>query len=196
MLNDEEFRLALAKFRGVETRPLQFQPSVGCLIDINHCIEISKILHNVGARWERNIATPTLGSSLPTEKGIYMFVWCPSLTLEFETSPHTFRPSWVLYVGKAGVEGGTHDTIQHRYQSEYCKYVGSDPSCLWDEPAVDDRETRLARYLSVRPLEHWFLPLKNTKEISSIERTLIRMFNPPVNRQHGRKLRATTTEPA
>lgn len=196
MANKDEYDLTLEKFRDVEPQALHFLPSVSHLIDIVHCEAISKLLREGGARWERAMATPTLGDSLPAERGLYMFVWCPQLTLEIENPRSKFCPSWVLYVGKAGVEGGTHDTIQHRYVSEYSKYVGSDPSSLWDTPAADDRHARLGRYLSLRPLEHWFLPLKNPKDISHLERNLIRILNPPVNRQHGAKLRATITEPA
>lgn len=196
MANDEEYKLALEKFRDVEPTPLHFLPSVDRLIDIVHCEAISKLLREGGARWECAPATRTLGDSLPAERGLYMFVWCPPLTLEMESPRSKYRPSWVLYVGKAGVEGGTHDTIQQRYVSEYSKYVGSDPNCLWDKPTTDDRHARLGRYLSLRPLEHWFLPLKNPKEITHLERSLIRIFNPPVNRQHGARLRAIATEPA
>ena len=196
MANDEEFNLTLQKFRDIETHPIHFLPSVSRLIDGSHCQAISKVLHDIGAKWERALATPTLGESLPNERGIYMFVWCPKLVLEFDGPPHRFQPTWVLYVGKAGIEGGTHDTIRQRYVSEYAQYVGGDPGCLWDVPTADDRHARLSRYLSVRPLEHWSLPLKNVKEITNIERNLIRILNPPVNRQHGAKLRATITEPA
>ncbi len=125
-----------------------------------------------------------------------MFVWRPLLTLEIDNPPQTFRPSWVLYVGKAGEEGGTHDTIQHRYVSEYSKYVGKDPSCLWENSSLDDRHARLGKYLSVRPLEYWFLLMESPRDIIHFERSLIKILNPPVNRQYGVMLRATTTGPA
>ena len=196
MANKDEYNLTLQKFRDVEPQALHFLPSVSRLIDIDHCEAISKMLHNVGARWERSAATATLGDSLPEERGLYMFVWCPKLTLEIENPNGTFSPSWVLYVGKAGVEGGTQDTIKHRYVSEYSRYVSGDPSCLWEQASVDDRHSRLGRYLALRPIEYWFLPLSKPAEISHLERNLIRILNPPVNRQHGAKLRATITEPA
>jgi len=196
MANDEEYNLALAKYRDIETQPMHFLPSVSRLIDVQHCQTISKWLRDLGVKWERAQATATLGDSLPDERGLYMFVWCPKLTLEFEGPPHKYQPTWVLYVGKAGIEGGTHDTIKHRYVSEYSKHVGSNPNGLWDASDGDDRQARLNRYLSVRPLEHWHLVLSTVKDIDHLERTLIKIFNPPVNRQHGAKLRATVTEPA
>jgi len=196
MASDDDYNLVLAKYRDVETQPMHFLPSVSRLIDVQHCETVSKWLRNLGVKWERVAATPTLGDSLPDERGLYMFVWCPKLTLEFDGPPHRYQPSWVLYVGKAGVEGGTHDTIRQRYVSEYSKHVGRDPNCLWDTQTTDNREARLSRYLSVRPLEYWHLVLPTVKDIEHLERTLIKIFNPPLNRQHGAKLRATTTEPA
>lgn len=196
MANDEEYKLTLQKFRDFEAAAMHFMPSVSRLIDIDHCEAISKILRGVGTRWECRSATAALAESLPAIRGLYMFVWCPRLSLEIESPRSAFCPKWVVYVGKAGGEGGTHDTIRDRYRSEYSRYVGSDPKSLWRSPSKDDRSERLARFLSLRPLEYWFLEIKQAEEIPHLERALIKILNPPVNRQHGTTLRAVETEPA
>ena len=195
MLNDEEFKIENEKFRGIESH-LNFSLPVHTLIDAVHCSSISKLIHRNGAMWERHLATPTLGESLPDKKGLYMFVWKPQLKLEVENPRHTFQPSWVVYVGKAGIDGGTHDTVRHRYQTEYSKYVGKDPSALWSSAASDSRHERLSRYLTLRPLEYWFLPVMDPTQLHHLERSLIKIINPPANRQHGSRLRTTVTEPA
>jgi hypothetical protein len=125
-----------------------------------------------------------------------MFVWRPEFTLRFAAPPEIERLSWVLYVGKAGKQGGTTDTIKHRYIGEYSKYVGKDPSCLWDSNAPKDREDRLARYLTLRPLEYWFLIVEDLRDILILERKLIRLLRPPLNQQHGPRIRPGKPVPA
>lgn len=92
--------------------------------------------------------------------------------------------------------GGKNDTIKHRYMTEYSKYVGKDPSCLWDSHAPRDREEKLARYLALRPLEYWFLQIPDVRDILILERKMIRMLRPPLNQQHGPKIRPGKTVPA
>jgi hypothetical protein len=195
-VNDQEFTQLLHKFRDEPASTLQFQPSIEHLMDSQFCKGLDKILHTQGVKWERRKAVATLGASLPDEKGLYMFVWKPDLVFRFAAVPETEQPCWVLYVGKAGTEEGKSDTIKHRYLNEYCKYVGTDASCLWDSHAPLDREQKLARYLTLRPLEYWFLSIADVRDILVLERKLIRLLRPPLNRQHGPKIRPGKTVPA
>ena len=120
----------------------------------------------------------------------------PELALRFASPPLEERFCWVLYVGKAGERDGTRDTIKNRYQQEYSKYVGQNATCLWEDTAAESREQRLSRYLTLRPLEYWFLTLDDVRDIQVLERKLIRLLRPPLNQQHGRKLRSGKTVPA
>ncbi len=195
-MNEQEFTKALHKFRDEPiAHPLDFRPSLERLMDSPHCQQISTIFHN-NAKWERRKAVEGLGGSLPDKRGVYMFVWRPELSLPFENGSKE-QLSWILYVGKAGVETGTHDTIRDRYLTEYRKFVGGDVTSLWEKSPANAREERLARYLTLRPLEYWFLLLEAPRDIQILERKLIRMLSPPLNKQMaGPRLKSGTPVPA
>ena len=195
-MNNQEFVEVLCKFRGEPASILEFKPSIDALINSADCLDLGQVLHPSETKWERLIAVENLGSMLPAERGLYMFVWRPDLTLQFSAVPETERFFWVLYVGKAGKEGGLADTIKNRYTTEYSKYVGKDPSCLWDSHAASKREDRLARYLTLRPLEFWYLTMTEVPDIQLLERRLIKILQPPLNIQHSRKLQAGIPTPA
>ncbi len=196
-VNEEEFILLLHKFRDEPAVRLNFTPSIELLIDSRFCKGLDKLIcPQGGPKWERRQAVETLGASLPDERGLYMFVWRPEFVFRFAAAPDTERFCWALYVGKAGIEEGKNDTIRTRYLSEYAKYVGRDASCLWADPPPADREQRLSRYLTLRPLEYWFLTLSTVRDIELFERKLIRLLQPPLNFQHGPKIRPGKTIPA
>ena len=202
-LSTQQFNRLLVKFRDETTHPISFEPCLERLMDSSECLALTEILHGEGLKWERKPATSTLWSMLPDERGIYMFVWCPDLTFRFE-SPQDIaatdyeRLRWVLYVGKAGVEEGKSDTLKQRYRSGYSKYVGQDPSPLWNRRPAENtrREELLARYLTVRPLEFWYLLFEDPEDIRMLEKRLIKTLNPPLNKQHGRRLIPGKPEPA
>lgn len=195
-MNDDEFTQALHKYRDeAVSHPLDFRPSIDRLMDSQHCAQINKIFYS-SAKWERRKAVATLGPSLPDAKGVYMFVWRPEMIMPFANGT-TEQASWVLYVGKAGIEEGASDTLRTRYTSEYKRFVGGDVSSLWNREAASDREARLARYLAMRPMEYWFLLLDSARDVQLLERKLIRMLAPPLNRQLvGPRLRSGTPVPA
>lgn len=195
-MNDQEFEQVLAKYRDEAAPLLEFYPYVEHLIDSNYCKCLDKIIHAADVRWERRKAVENLGVSLPEVKGLYMFVWAPDFCFRFDGQAAAERIYWVLYVGKAGTQDGTHDTIKHRYLTEYSKYVGKDPSGLWNRQPAVSREERLSRFLTLRPLEYWFLPLTKESDIELFEKKLIRMLQPPLNRQHGPKIRPGKPVPA
>lgn len=193
-MNEQEFTTLLHKFRDEPASLLSFQPCIEMLIDSSHCQHLDKIIHDANVKWERKKAVDTLGGSLPRMKGLYMFVWKPEMVFRFAATPATEQLFWVLYVGKAGIEGGKDDTIRDRYISEYSNYVGKDAKCLWDtHVAVTEREQRLARYLTLRPLEYWFLEIPDVRDILILERKLLKMLRPPLNTQHGPKVRPGKT---
>ena len=202
-LSTQQFNQLFVKFRDETTHPISFEPSLERLMDSNECLILTDILHDAGLKWERKPATSTLWSMLPDERGLYMFVWCPVLVFHCanrdDTSVTDYEPlRWVLYVGKAGIEDGQSDTLKQRYKNGYSKYVGQDPSPLWNKRPTENtrREELLARYLTVRPLELWYLVLENESDIRMLEKRLIKTLNPPLNKQHGRRLIPGKPEPA
>lgn len=184
-MNEQEFIATVNKFRDEKASELPFVPSIERLIDSQSCKALADVFHEANGKWERRKAVPNLGQSLPRERGIYAFVWKPDFVFRFAASPEIEQLSWVLYVGKAGEEGGKNDTIHHRYVNEYSRYVGRDVSGLWDRSIPTRREERLARFLTLRPLEYWFLLVPEISDIPVLERRLIKLLQPPLNRQYG-----------
>lgn len=194
-MNDEEFRRVLQKHREEPASPLQFEPCLELLMDNDYCQILSQSIFDTGASWERLRAVSSLATRIPDDPGVYMFVWSPEFTIRFAAPPEQAGFRWVLYVGRAGgLDGGT-GTLRQRYANEYSKYVAQDPSRVWDSEAATTRTDRLKRYLTLRPLEYWYLPLKDPQEIQYLERRLIRLFGPPLNHQ-GKRLRLGKPTPA
>lgn len=196
-MNQDELLQTIHKHRDELAPLLEFCPRIEKLVDLDHCVQIQTFVHSQGAKWERRSAVPSLGESLPNEQGVYMFVWTPNFKFEFDNG-RCEAINWIVYVGKAGVVDGKSDTIKNRYLSEYRHYVGCNPSLLWDSTVTECRKQRLERYLNLWPLSFWYLPLGGTpqRDIELAERQLIRLFNPPLNINHTRRLRPNKPEPA
>jgi hypothetical protein len=194
-MNDQEIRDVVHKFRDEPAADLLFQPSIEYFMDSEYCKSLDRVIHKPGTKWERLVATETLASQIPEKSGIYMFVWRPEFAIQFEQGK-VEKFLWVMYVGKAGVEEGTTSTLRQRYLSEYSKYVGRDPSCLWETSEAKERKDRLARFLTLRPLDYWYLTVDNIHDVANYEKKLIRLLNPPLNRHHGKTLRTGKTKPA
>ena len=197
-LNDAEFLESVRRHRDAGALDLNFTPEVRRLIETDRCNELTADMSREGHRWERFKAVAELGPQLPRIHGLYMFAWRPALTFQFDhvSGPHEI--TWILYIGKAGVRGGTDDTIQDRYQREYRRYIGKDPKILWSDPKPRmNREDRLARFLTLRPLEYWFLRVDDLDYLSTLERRLLNALQPPLNSHHsGPRVRPSKTEPA
>jgi hypothetical protein len=162
------------------------------LMDSVRCQELTKLLAEVADAWETKWAMPNLWQQLPKSPGLYMFVWAPEL--DFAMAKHNVpstRFRWALYVGKAGDVHG-QGTLQARYHADYAKHTQRDPEALWTNSEPANRTERLQHYLRLRPLEYWWAVVEDRKRIQTLERQLIRMLNPPVNRQgaRGRTLRS------
>lgn len=192
-MTEQEFKDNLLKFKEEPASLLHFAPCIERLIDDEYCLNLSNSLCLEESCWERHKAVAGLGPSLPNEPGLYMFVWNPKFSVRF-TSEQSASFRWVLYVGKAGEEGGS-GSIKNRYLTEYSKYVGKDASQLWETKEATKREEKLARYLTLRPLEFWYLTMGNVQEIARLEHRLIKLLRPPLNIQHGAKLRLGKPQP-
>lgn len=177
----------LALRRGEQAPPLQLSLPVDLLIDTEHCSRVASVLKEIAAAWETSPALPGLGETLPDSPGLYMFVWEPriSLFLANDEKHHKFR--YVIYVGKTG-GSGSQNTLKKRYNGEYAKYVGGDPSILWEPVDVKTRDGMLQRYLTLHPLEYWYMeyPDKKKDQIDKHEEYLRRLLSPPCNIQQPR----------
>lgn len=164
------------------------------LLDQQHCVSWQAELEQHGRHWEVRSATPDLGDMLPTAGGLYMFVWRPSFEFRMAAPRPAGSFGWILYVGLAGA-GTSKNTFQSRYKGEYRKYLAGDPEVLFVDGDSDKREQRLGRYLVLRPLEYWWLEVPDSDQIARLERKLIQLFSPPLNKQH-RVLRKVAARPA
>lgn len=155
-------------------------------MDTDFCNAISADIQNLSTAWEKRRATRDLWKQLPAQSGIYMFVFTSPLHLITGTA--SYSPSWILYVGRAG-NATSRRTIRDRYRHEYAKYIEQDPEILWTAPTPRSREERLSLYLTIYPLEFWFLTIERRENIPVIEDRLIKLLAPPINIQQQPRLR-------
>jgi hypothetical protein len=192
-LSKTEFDMFLTRHQESLANSLHLYPSLS-LMDSNNLERFNGILCSSGYKWERKVAVNSIGDSIPDERGIYMFVWCPILKFQFcDPSDHVKQLYFPIYIGKAGTENGTKDTLKHRFLREYKNYVGNDPINLLSSEHQNDRKERLEKFLSVRPLEYWYLVIPNLNDISYLESKLIRLLYPPINRQYGPRMKPGKT---
>ena len=151
-------------------------------------------LLGTGGKWEILTATRGCATVIPPKCGLYMFVYRSHLTMEFENKP-PHRQTWVLYVGRGGSADSTN-TLRKRYKNEYSKFVGGDLEHLWNETEPKNRTNNLKRYLTIYPLEYWFLVVEDRHKIADLERRLIKIFSPPLNSSGKIRARAGPPEAA
>ena len=159
-------RDALARHREQPSIGLGLTFPINWQIDSDLGSTLSKDLGNTGGSWEIRRATPGLWHSIPSKCGLYMFVYRSHLKMNLENgSGH--QATWMLYVGRAGSSESAR-TLKERYRSEYGKYVGGDPENLWSSDPLINRADLLRRYLSIWPLEYWFLVVEDRDQITSV----------------------------
>src|SRR5579872_1166673 len=162
-------------------------------LDVAMCKVVTSDLAGVGSHWECSLAVKELWRSLPPAPGLYMFAFRSPLALGMKD--HSHRPCWVLYVGRAGSDTSTN-TIKSRYKEAYSKHIDGDPEQLWSEIPPSTREERLARYLSIYPIEFWWLPIPDRAKIKPLEDHLIKLLDPLLNASQRLKLKAEPAQPA
>lgn len=162
-------------------------------LDVARCNVVSSDLAKVGHKWEHQRAVKELWRTLPSTSGLYMFVFRSPLTLSAVAGSH--QPSWVLYVGRAGSETAAY-SIKERYRQNYAKYVEGDPELLWSTDQIANRDQKLARYLTIYPLEFWWLEVPDLAKIKPLEDHLIKMLDPLLNKTQKLNLRPSAPEPA
>lgn len=172
---------ALALHHTEPTPYMQLRLPVDPLVNDTHCEQISASLMSLCSDWERRVATESLYKQLPAKRGLYMFVWRPKLELRFAEDPaRTVSPPYILYVGQAGGNASSNNTIRSRYQGEYAGYVGASPEVLWDSRPPVGRKEKLRRFLSLCPLEYWYCTIEDQSQILRLESRLNYMLSPPL----------------
>lgn len=181
----DEVQEVLATFREEPSPGLVMELHVARLLDAQDCASLMKTLQEKGGDWEVLRATKNLARRLPKESGLYMFVWSTPAVLEGEK--HSLHLRYPLYVGKANNEGTS--SLRSRY-TEYAKYMQGGLERLWERDTTSSRKELLARWLTLKPLDYWFLCLPGIEdeELVRLERRLIRLLNPPLNKSNKPKL--------
>lgn len=194
MTGTQIVRDALARHREQPSIGLDLTLPINWQIDSDLCMALGRDLEGVGGAWEVRRATPSLWQSIPSKCGIYMFVYRSHLKMSLADG-NSHHATWILYVGRAGSSESAR-TLKERYRGEYGKYVGGDPENLWSSESLSGRAEMLRRYLSLWPLEYWFLVVEDRGTISHLEDRLIKLFAPPLNRNGLLRLRKGTSQPA
>lgn len=192
MTGMQVMRDALARHRDHPAITLPFSLPINWILDSDLGKTLASDLHASGGSWEIRRATPTL--AVPAECGLYMFVYRSHLKLDLAIGG-AHEATWVLYVGRAGSTDSSR-TLKDRYRGEYCKYIGGDPENLWSDEPISNRARLLQRYLSIWPLEYWYLVVQDRKKIPDLEDRLIKLFAPPLNRNGQLRLRKGEPQPA
>ena len=147
-------------------------------------------------------ATESAHKSIPSEPGLYFFIWAP---VSQDDLPHSSQeasallsltyPQFVLYVGQAGAStaGNGGQTLRSRYQNEYRHLVGANPECFWDPQPKRTRQELLRHWLALQPLEYWFGVVPDRSRIAGLEKRLIHLFRPPGNQQDKPALQSRVT---
>lgn len=166
---------------------LDIRLGIAPMLDVPAHKVLQDDLEEHASLWEQALAVESLGSALPDEAGLYMFVWRPSIRLAMaDDSWSSFHQ--VLYIGQAGGSGQRGNTLRNRYK-DYKKHLRGNPENLWTEEPPTTRSGRLTHYLALRPLEFWFATVEDRAKIKNLEARLINLYNPPLNNQNRPKLR-------
>ena len=194
MTGTQIIRDTLARHREQPSIGLGFSLPINWQLDSDLGAMLTKDLSAAGAAWEIRRATPSLWQSIPSKCGLYMFVYRSHLKMNLEDG-NQHQATWALYVGRAGSSESMR-TLKDRYRGEYGKYVGGDPENLWSSDPLTSRADMLRRYLSIWPLEYWFLVVEDREKIANLEDRLIKLFSPPLNRNGLLRLRKGEPQPA
>lgn len=179
MSSTESVRRCLAKYRAGRVIGLGQEHPISFQMDADYCAVATEDLKKFGSEWEIRKATPTLWRQIPEKSGVYMFLFESTLTLHTANEVY-FRPRVVLYVGRAG-DDRSRKTLRDRYRYEYAKYIEGDVEALWSANQASTRSERLARYLTIYPLQYWYCIIEDHSKIAETEDALIKLLNPPLN---------------
>jgi len=184
----------IAEHRDRESPVLELEVPLLRLLDSHGIGHLVDKLRKVAGEWEVAMATDHLWQSLPKEPGIYMFVWRPEFRFPMGQDDRPDSMSYILYVGQTGRDTSTQ-TLADRYRN-YRRYLAGSPEKLWEKTPVQTRATKLARFLTLRPLEYWYCTVSDPAEVDLLEDQLIKLLNPPLNGPRSPKVRPKPPQPA
>jgi hypothetical protein len=182
----------IAQYRDADSPVLSVNWALLRLLDQAGSEHLREDLRKVGQPWEIMTATERAWEAVPDEPGLYLFVWRPWFAFDVVDTQPCGDLRQVLYVGKAGTDDAgrrTGSSLRQRYRS-YSKHLRSDPDVLWSRSEPRTRSELLDRYLCLRPLEYWFTTVERYEHVPVLEDRLIKMLNPPCNRQRVPKITA------
>lgn len=182
----------LGEHRDHPTPTLDLNVPLLRLLDAEANARLTKKLKEVAGAWEVMLAKEKLWQALPKEPGVYMFVWRPTFRFQMHDGPESV--SYVLYVGQAGAQP-SGSTLRERYKG-YSKYLAGHIDKLWEESKIRTRDSMLARYLKLEPLEFWYSVIPDPKDVGLLEDQLVKLFMPPLNANLRPKMRLTKPQPA
>lgn len=149
-------------------------------------------LRENGQPWEVLAATEHAWEAIPEQPGLYVFVWRPWFSFDIAEQQRPGDLTQVLYVGKAGASDQgqpSSGNLRQRYRS-YLKHLRAEPGELWSRTEPRTRTQLLDRYLALRPLEYWFTVVPDPQHVPTLEDRLIKLLNPPCNKQRVPKIPA------
>lgn len=177
-------------FSDEHTPALLFTISVNAWLREHFDGKVAKRLSSLQSSWETRPVTKSLQENIPDTPGIYMFIWRPGFTLKLATGTSEQKFQWVLYLGI------TESSLKARYKNEYKKVLFKKEKtsrALWDSRQAETRREKLERFLSLRPLEYWYLPCSDTVLLKTLESHLIELLAPPLNAQKQARLKIGKT---
>ena len=179
---DVRLKEKLSLYKGECSPFLDHRIRLAHLLDEDHCVTLMDNIYSTYGKWIVKTATESLYEYLPREPGLYMFVWAPRLDLKKEACKDSALYNLVLYIGQAGA-GGTSGNLKDRYKDGYSSFITGDPKSLWDDRTTQTRcrEDLLRKYLTIRPLEYWYIVVDDTDNLSFYEKRLINVLSPPLN---------------
>jgi hypothetical protein len=183
------------RYRDADSPVLGVEWALLRLLDKVGCEQLRKDLRSDGQPWEMMMATERAWEAIPDEPGLYAFVWRPWFAFDLANSRRDLHQ--VLYVGKAGVDDSQKRTaggLRQRYRS-YVKHLRSQPDALWSRTEPRTRTQLLDRYLCLQPLEYWYTVIPSYEQVPALEDRLIKMLNPPCNKQRTPKITARLGPP-
>lgn len=187
-----ELSALVARHRDSDSPVLPVDWALLRLLDESGCRQLQSDLAAEGGAWEVLTATEHAWEAVPDQPGLYLFVWNPWFALDLADATRRGDLRQVLYVGKAGADDAgtpTSGGLRQRYRS-YVKHLRSSPDSLWSRTEPRTRTQLLDRYLCLRPLEFWFTAIPSHAEVPLLEDRLIKILNPPCNRQRAPRITA------
>lgn len=183
------------RYREDDSPALQIEVGLLRMLDATNSEQLASDLREFASPWEIHQATEDLSPALPDEPGLYMFVWRPPFQFHVGAMPTHGSFPQLLYIGQAGASNNDRgNTIRLRYK-DYRRHLRGNPEDLWTQAEPENRNQRLTRYLSLRPLEFWCATIPERNRIEGLEKRLIRLYNPPLNDRGRPKLRGRLGTP-